>query len=534
MDKEIAEHITEHIIELAALAGILFCGWLIGLPLRRRAGQSSKPMGALLEPLATPLVVLLLSGLLKLIEDKLPKLSALGNERLLKVWLAVWCVVTALALLEGLLALTYRLRGRAFPLPGLLRNLARGLLLGAAVLVVLRFLGLNISPLLASTALLTAIIGFALQGVLGNLLAGMSIHITRSLRPGDWINLGETEGEVLQTNWRETTLRSTSGHTLIIPNSKLADATVHNMSWPNSVRRHSLFVDASYDAPPAEVVAALLASALAVPAVLRDPPPKAFPCAYKDFGIGYELRIWLDAYQNRTPISGEVNRMLWYQFKRRGIEIPFPMSDKLLCDFMHVVNTQQHLPAAPEEAERRVLALQRSDFIARLFVDAAGHPLLVEADLAQLAPLLRFVLFTAGETIFRQGDTCENCYVIVRGHLHGRVEFQDATPPTEFELPTGALCGEMSLVTGLPRAATLTAPEETELLEISPVAFTRLLGLRPEIPEKLAQLVAARAAQNAQNYDRLKAMNGSSANALKHDSILSRFKRLLGFAANRT
>ena len=183
----------------------------------------------------------------------------------------------------------------------------------------------------------------------------------------------------------------------------------------------------------ASVLKLVLAAAHAVPAVRSDPPPKAFPCAYKDFGIGYELRIWIDAYQNRAPISGEVNRHIWYQFKRRGIEIPFPMSDKLLCDFMHVVNTQQHLPAPPEEAARRVRELQRSDFIARLFVDAAGHPLLTDGDLTQLAPLLRFVRYTAGETIFRQGDAGESCYVIVRGHLHGRVEFQDATPPTEFD-----------------------------------------------------------------------------------------------------
>jgi small-conductance mechanosensitive channel/CRP-like cAMP-binding protein len=530
MDKQL----TEHIIELAALVGILVIGWLIGLPLRRRAARHPTPLGALLEPLATPLVVLLLSGLLRLTCDKLPKIATLGNDKLLTAWLAIWAVVTALALLEGLIALLFKMRGRAFPLPGLLRNLVRGLLLGAAVLAVLRYgMNVNISPLLASTALITAIVGFALQGVLGNLLAGMSIHITRSLRPGDWISAGETEGEVLQTNWRETHLRSTAGHALIVPNSKLADATVHNMSWPTPVRRHSLFVDASYDSAPADVIAALLEAAADVPAVLRDPPPKAFPCAYKDFGIGYELRIWIDAYQNRAPISGEVNRLIWYQFKRRHIEIPFPMSDKLLCDFMEVVNHQKHQPPAAVQTTRAADVLQRSDFVSRWLTDAAGQPLLGAAELAQLAPLLRFVRYTAGETIFRQGDAGETCYVIARGTLHGCVEYQDNTPAAEFDLPTGALCGEMSLVTGLPRTATLTAPGEVELLEMAMGAFTCLLALRPEIPEKLAALVADRAAQNAQNYEKLKAMNGASAHAFKRDSLLQRFKRLLGLAPSR-
>ncbi|TAN37353.1 MAG: mechanosensitive ion channel [Verrucomicrobia bacterium] len=525
MDKEIAAHL----VEIAALTLMLVIGWLGGLPLRRRAAHSPSPLGALLEPLATPLAVLVLSVLLKFAGDQLPKISALGNDALLDAWLAVWVVVTALAALEGIAALIYRLRGRAFPLPSLLRNLVRGALLGTAILVVLRYgMKINIAPLLASTALLTAIIGFALQGVLGNLLAGMSIHLTRSTHPGDWIAMGEAEGEVLQTNWRETHLRSVAGHTLIVPNSKLADATVHNMSWPTPLRRHSLFVGASYDAAPADVIQALLDAAASVPLVLRDPPPKAFPIEFKDFGINYELRIWTDQHQNRAPISGEVNRMIWYQFKRRGIEIPFPMSDKLLCDFMAVVNTQRNLPAPPEEAARRVHALQHSAFLTRLFVDAAGQPLLAEHDLVPLAPLLRFVRYTTGETIFRQGDAGESCFVVVRGQLRGRVEFQDATPPNEFDLPTGALCGEMSLVTGLPRTATLTAPEEVELLEIPLAAFTRLLALRPEIPEKLAQLVAERAAQNTQNYARLKAVGANAAHALQRASLLQRFKRLLG------
>lgn len=527
------KEIAEHIIEITVLVAILAIGWLLGLPLRKRAQRHPTPLGALLEPLVTPLVVLLLSGLLRLAGDALPKISALGNDKLLTAWLAIWAVVTALALLEGLVALFFRLRGKAFPLPGLLRNLVRGLLLAAAVLAVLRYgMGVNISPLLASTALITAIIGFALQGVLGNLLAGMSIHITRSLRPGDWISAGDTEGEVLQTNWRETHLRSTAGHTLIVPNSKLADATVHNMSWPTPVRRHSLFVGASYDATPAEVIAALLESAAAVPDVLREPAPAAFPIEFKDFGINYELRIWTNQHQRRTPISGEVNRMIWYQFKRRHIEIPFPMSDKLLCDFMEVVSHQKHQPPASSQIARAADVLQRSDFVSRWLTDTAGQPLLGAAELAQLAPLLRFVRYTTGETIFRQGDAGETCYVIAHGTLHGRVDYQDSTPAAEFDLPTGALCGEMSLVTGLARTATLTAPGEVELLEISLEAFTRLLALRPEIPEKLAALVADRAAQNAQNYERLKALGANSAHALKRDSLLQRFKRLLGFTAN--
>ena len=89
------KEITEHIIEIGALAAILLIGWMIGLPLRRRARKMSSPLGVLLEPLATPLVVLALSGVLHLISEQLPKLSALGNDKLLKTWLAVFPSIEA-------------------------------------------------------------------------------------------------------------------------------------------------------------------------------------------------------------------------------------------------------------------------------------------------------------------------------------------------------------------------------------------------------------------------------------------------------
>ena len=527
-------NLSEHLLELVILASVFFAGWLLGAPLRRRAISAAHPLAVLVGPLATPLIILVFSALLWWVPGWLLGIKGSDwtrdNATLLNIWSEFWGITLALYFLEGAGLMIYRLRGRVFPLPGLMRNLLGGVLLGAAALALVHYkMGVNVSPLLASTALLTAIIGFALQGVLGNLLAGMSIHLTRSTHPGDWVTMGDMEGEVLQTNWRETHLRTVGGHILIVPNSKLADGVVHNMSWPTPIRQHSLFVDANYESAPAEVIAALLAAAQSIPAVLHDPSPKAFVCAYKDFGIGYELRIWTNQHQNRTPISGEINRMIWYQFKRRGIDIPFPMSDKLLCDFLEVVHTHQQRPPPAEDMVQRVRALQHSEFITRLFVDAAGQALPGEAELKSLAPLLHVVRYTTGETVFRQGETGETCYVVIRGRLHGRMEFKEAQQTNEFDLATGALCGEMSLVTGLPRTATITALNEVELLEISQAAFALLLALRPEIPERLAQFVAERAAQNTQTYERLKAVQaGDFATALKRESLLQRFKRLLG------
>jgi CRP-like cAMP-binding protein len=395
-------------------------------------------------------------------------------------------------------------------------------------------LDIDISPLLASTALLTAVVGFALQGVLSNLLAGMSMHLTRSVLPSDWVRIGDVEGKVIETNWRETRLQTYGGHILVVPNSTVANATIHNMSRPTPLRRHTLPVGASYADPPGDVIDALVQAALSVPKVLRDPLPDAVVTEFKDFGINYVLRYWTQSFSTRQTIDGDVARMIWYQFKRRGIEIPFPMSDRLLEDFMTVVFNQRRLPPEDGEMTRRIADLKASDFCTQILVDGQGAPLLQDEDLRQVADKMRRHRYTCGETLFSQGDPGNTCYVVVSGRLHGRMEYEDAKQAVEFDLGPGALLGEMSLMTGVPRTASVFVQDEVELLEIPQDAFACLLGLHPEIPAVLSQLVADRAGKNAAALERLKSIPTEDlAQTLKQENILRRFLRIIGYGGDK-
>jgi len=484
---------------------------------------------------ARPLLILVMTyGVLALLRLHGGAASWLdAHPKHASAWLTFWVVVLALGLIEAVVRNLGRVGGQPIRIPQLMRNIIRGLTLLLAAFVILKYqLGINISPLLASTALVTAVVGFALQGVLGNLLGGMSLHVVGSVLPGDWLAIGDTEGEVIETNWRETRLRTIAGHILVIPNGTVASSVIHNMTRPTPLRRHTINVGASYSDAPGEVIEALLESARAVPDVLREPAPSAVLVEYKDFGINYRLRFWTNRYYDRTVLEGDVMRMIWYRFKRRGIEIPFPMSDKLLNDFMAVVYRQRRMPPESEETRDTARDLLRSDFVRKLLVDEKGQALLSEADLAGLAPAIRRVQFTAGETIFLQGEAGESCYVLVRGTVRGRVEYSDLRQAHEFDLGPGSLFGEMSLVTGLPRTATLVSPGETEMLMISREAFTRLLALRKEIPEALARIVARRAEANLAALEQLKSLGPANvAETLKKENILRRFLRLLGVGA---
>ncbi len=514
---------------LCALLVILTLASAVTAPLRRRAGARRAGVAAFFAQILPPLLVLGLTPVAAWLLGQHDDLRAWidGRQRIIDAWQAFWLGVLVLAVVEGLARQAWALRRRPFPLPDLLGDILRGIaLLLLAFFVLKGELGWDIGPLLASTALVTAVIGFALQGVLGNLLAGMSLHITRTVSAGDWIMVGDVEGQVTRTNWRETRLQSVNHEEMIVPNARLSDTTLHNLSQPTPKRRHRIDVGASYGDAPDQVIAALVEAAREVPEVLDDPAPHALITTFADFGINYRLFFWTNQYHLRGTINGHVCRHIWYKFKRRGIEIPFPMSDKLLNDFMAVVNQQRDLPPEPTNVAVTVRDLLASDLRAKLVVDGDGRPLLDEDDLRAVAPLVRRELWTRGETVMRQGDDGETFYVIAGGALDGVVSLGKGQPSTTFRVGPGAVVGEMSLLTGAPRGATLTTAGSCELLAFDREAFIALLGLRPEVPERLAALAAARQAANAAAADQARQALAAQDNGNGKEGIL---RRLLGF-----
>jgi small-conductance mechanosensitive channel/CRP-like cAMP-binding protein len=536
------EPVLPHVQGIALALVVLLVAYLPALPLRRRFGPSDgvelkrrsggQFFGVLLSYLAFPVLVLAFS---------VPLIYWLNGSSdpqqwspYHQVWLSFWGIYAVVRLAEGLLVETFVQMGRACPLSRLTRGLLRlALMLGVAFLLIKYQLKFNIAVLLTSTAIVTGVIGFAMQGVLGNLLAGMSLHASRSLAAGDWIEVDGTIGQVILVNWRETRLRTLGQHVVIVPNSRLADTTLRHFSAPARLRRHEVPVAASYGDVPGDVIAALVEAAQSVPQVEEHPAPDAYITGFKDFCIEYVLRFWSKQYECRTMIEGHVMRMIWYKFQRRGIEIPFPMSGRLLSNFMEAVHAQQFEKPLASEIERVVDDLLGSDFGRKLMAGPDGVCLLSRDELKTLARDVKRTRFTHGETLMGQGEDGESFYILVQGKVHGSIANADTAQKVEFDLQPGALFGEMSLLTGLPRSATMTAVTECELLEFNRDAFTDLLSLREEIPRVLSDLAAARAAANAASLEKLRA-SAAVPVELAREGILRRLKRMLGERRGRS
>jgi small-conductance mechanosensitive channel len=243
------------------------------------------------------------------------------------VWLlASLAAVTVLRLIGLYIFDLYFGVQRNIQLPPLLPSLSLAIAYLLASLLILRAMypGLNLGPLLATSAVTSLVLGLALQPILGNFFAGLVISFERPYRLNDWIKVGDTEGRVVDITWRTTHLRTRDNDDLIIPNSRAADELVLNFYYPNPLHLVRVVVGAQYAAPPYRVRHALLESATGVTGVLERPSPDVYVLDFADSAITYELRLWINDIADRDRVRSDVRARIWESFARHGLTFPFP------------------------------------------------------------------------------------------------------------------------------------------------------------------------------------------------------------------
>lgn len=359
--------------------------------------------------------------------------------------------------------------------PSIIREIAQVLGFLVVAFGLMAQAGVPVNNLLTGSAVLTAILGLALQSTLSNLFAGIVLHMDRSLSAGDWVQVGTRTGRIAMIRWRSTILRTTDGDTVIIPNSRMTAEEVHNFSRPAPRHRVWLKMSLPYRHPPNDVRRMLREAASATPGVLTDPPPDAFPVDFGESALVYALRYWIDDFGRLSDIDGEVRTRIWYAARRAQMEIPYPIR--------MMVNSTPDPGAESRVVPQRVEALSHVDLFSPL----------ERTELEVLAQGLREVQFAAGEAIIRQGEAGDSLFLIAHGEV--RVLLGDRGKEQEVaRLRTGDFIGEMSLMTGENRAATCVAAVDTLCYEVDHAAFQRLVTLRPQIADHMSAMLAARQA----------------------------------------
>ncbi len=349
-------------------------------------------------------------------------------------------------------------------------------------------------PLFTASAVGTVILGFALQETLANFFAGISLLAERSYGIGDWVWISDHEGEVIAVSRRSTRLRNRQGDVITVSNRIVAAGVLRNQSKPTPLHAELVTVSAPYETPPNRVREVLKRAMEDVEGLVAAPAPIVRLARFADSGIDYEVKVWLTDVGRMPDILSEARVQIWYHFRRAGISIPFPIRE-----------------LRRGRAEGGEAGLDGDAVRVRLAGVALFQALPPDV-LDVLARGAHAVEFAAGERVVRQGAQGRSCYVVDAGRV-GVVIQDGAHARTVATLGPGDLFGEMSLLTGQDRAATVKTLTDARLIEVEAPALREALELAPDLAGKLAEVVTlrqeglleARAALDAQARARVEA-----------------------------
>lgn len=433
-----------------------------------------------------------------------------------KVVLALSTLLAATAVVElvkwALIELAVRPKRLRIP-HFLLDSLGWALLAVMALGLSRQLFNLELTGLLISSTVVSAIVGLSLQPILSSFFAGISLQIEAPFAVDDWVEVEGHEGRVVRQNWRTLAIVTRRGETVIVPNGNVAHGKITNYSRPNPVVAHDLFIKVAYAHPPNEVKAVLQDVLAGIRGIVSSPPPFAAVDRYADFAIEYRIRFWMEDYSRKFELHDLVLARSWYALRRAGMTIPVPVRDVNL----HLLN---------EEHQQQLVAGQRQQIAAALRPVALFHEL-NDAQIGRIAEGARLVRYATGEHLVQQGEAGDSLFVIRTGSVHIYVRGENGQQIHVAERVAGDFFGEMSLLTGELRSASASATQETEVVVIDKAAFTDVLAADPTILDMLLDALDRR---RTALQSRLHEANGQTPPAHTSDrlALLRRIGAFLG------
>jgi small-conductance mechanosensitive channel len=393
--------------------------------------------------------------------------------------------IVVVRLLDYLLFdIAFRLRRQAVA-PALLRQLVSLVLFGIALSSVVKmvFPALHLGAILTTSAIITAVIGLALQDTLGNLFAGLALHLEKTVRVGDMLRSGETYGTVEQLSWRAIKLRTIDGNLLLIPNSVAGRERLEVFPRPGPPVARSLRVGLEYDVSPAVAREALESALRGMPGIAAHPQRRAYMKSFEPYSILYELRYWLEDYAQYVETDSLVRERVWYALHRAGLRIPMPFI------------RQYQFAGGPIPPEPRGAVIGPAIHELDLFGP------LSDEERARIASGAMERRYAPGEIVVREGDRTSSMFVVASGRAAVSIRGAGGDARNLAVLEPGTAFGEISLLTGEPRTATVRALTETVLVEIDKATIEPILHENPTLCSTLEAVIEERRQSTATFFD---------------------------------
>lgn len=402
----------------------------------------------------------------------------------------------------------YYEKRRQTVIPHFLREVVALIIFVTALLLVLSIgyhAEAELKGLLAGSGIAAIVLALAAQNLLGGIIAGVSLQISRPYKVGDWLQIHERFAEVMEINWRSTRFRTNDGIYLDVPNNEIVRQTIINLHYPTQVHAMRIRVGADYAVPPNRVKDALLHAAMSADGVMPDPKPKTYVVDFADSSVLYEIKFWMGNHAFYNDIADAIRSNIWYEFKRQGIGIPFPT---------RTVQVQRR--AAPDAGADE----------SKIRKHVRGEALFACLDDAQIEAIVagsKVIHFGRGEPVIEEGSEGSSMFILLRGAA--RVSLKREGVPVQLgALREGDCFGEMSLLTGERRSATVRADGDCEVLEIAQPVMGKILHDSPGCLEQLGGLLAER---RLEREGVLSSAAASSSNAGKAQEYRASFIRRL-------
>jgi small-conductance mechanosensitive channel len=358
-----------------------------------------------------------------------------------------------------------------------------------------KIFGRGVTAILAGGTVIAAVLGLALQETLGNLFAGIALHMNDDFEIGDVIRIGDVHGVVESVRWRGTRVRTFNNTILVVPNSLLARERLEVFPRRN-LNARVLQIGVDYNIPPSSVIPVLVQAATNVDGVSHDMPCIARVGGFGDSSVTYEIKYFTQDYSLRDRIDSDIRKNVWYALRRNSIPIPLPIR-------VHHRYEPPAVGAAPDTQD--ILDdLARIDIFAPLPADAR-HAIAAAAQIRT---------YSRGETIISQGAEDRSMFIIHAGAVSVRTGDDELA-----RLGAGEFFGEMALLTGETRTADIVAVEDVVAIEITKTAFEPVLRQYPELAGAITARVLQRRTRNAPP---------AHAEAEEEQSVVSRIRSYFG------
>jgi CRP-like cAMP-binding protein len=327
---------------------------------------------------------------------------------------------------------------------------------------------------LATSGVLAIVLGYSAQSSLSHVFAGLSLNLNPNFSQGDYVEIDGRWGRVIDMNWRYVTLQDTDENYLSIPNSVVANATIKNFMHPTSRRGLTLYVTVPHDISPVVVKGLLRQATKASPSVLdAEGSPWVTLSELTEDGARYQIAFYITGPFN-SGVKDEVLSAVWYSLQRQGIPI--------------AINRREVMVQPPAVKEM----IDYTESVFKLLQNIPLFHTLRDTELREIAAGSCRFAYGPPECIIQENDTGSSLFIVESGLLDVYAQQSDQSSLKMAEIGPGSVFGEMALLTGEPRSATIRAASEVSVYEISKSTLQPVLQNRPELIEELSMLLATR------------------------------------------